>query len=557
LTAAVNEECDSNPEVSTIQNSPRGTTSSELVNGATRQLTFDALDQLVSDATSTYTYDAAGRLATRNNMKFDYAGLQKEPNKAVDSTGTGTEQAMRDSHGTLLATSTSVGSSAVVADAHGDITGLFQYSGSISTRTQTAKVGFDPFGNHWSGSATPTHSTPPPSSFGYQGDWTDYNTGAVWMQSRWYDPTLQTFLSRDTYNQNLSSTSSLNRYAYGNANPVTNNDPTGHLAVTPIAPPTIWDAAFWEAKFAAPAFGEEVGAAAATEGLICEASCWLPVVGLLIAAALVVVSVVVVAIVLSNDQVGWRPGNDRPPSPVQKSRPDPTPQPQRPLINSTPDFQLAGHLTSTPSTSLGGVSTVTTADEGASLGACGLNGSISSCVLPQQNVISGCASITATMRPCLPSTPQPGTPGRMGASVSATTQDASPQTQTGSGGLGNPPPPGSPSAQCEPDEPQPWSPGKDNDPVENLADHFGRHGGDFPNLQTVQQYADAARNFLSDPPPGTLTINRTSGDVVRYHPESNTLGISDCNGTPRTFYKPDPKIHGYETNMDYFNAQAK
>ena len=26
-------------------------------------------------------------------------------------------------------------------------------------------------------------------------------------------------------------------------------------------------------------------------------------------------------------------------------------------------------------------------------------------------------------------------------------------------------------------------------------------------------------------------------------------------GVPRTMFKPDPKRHGYKTNMDYFNAQ--
>jgi hypothetical protein len=29
----------------------------------------------------------------------------------------------------------------------------------------------------------------------------------------------------------------------------------------------------------------------------------------------------------------------------------------------------------------------------------------------------------------------------------------------------------------------------------------------------------------------------------------------DASGAPRTFFKPDPAVHGYPTNLDYFNAQ--
>ena len=61
--------------------------------------------------------------------------------------------------------------------------------------------------------------------------------------------------------------------------------------------------------------------------------------------------------------------------------------------------------------------------------------------------------------------------------------------------------------------------------------------------------------FLRNPPQGTLTGIRSNGDVVRYDPEMNMFGVMDVCGAPRTFFKPDPAISGYPTNLDYFNAQ--
>ena len=52
-----------------------------------------------------------------------------------------------------------------------------------------------------------------------------------------------------------------------------------------------------------------------------------------------------------------------------------------------------------------------------------------------------------------------------------------------------------------------------------------------------------------------VTRTRANGDIVRYDPRTNTFGAMDASGAPRTFFKPDPSVHGYQTNLDYFNAQ--
>ena len=68
-------------------------------------------------------------------------------------------------------------------------------------------------------------------------------------------------------------------------------------------------------------------------------------------------------------------------------------------------------------------------------------------------------------------------------------------------------------------------------------------------------YAKQAQQFLRNPPKGTLSRTRANGDIVRYHPKTNTFGVMDKTGAPRTMFKPDRKVHGYKSNLDYFNAQ--
>jgi len=71
----------------------------------------------------------------------------------------------------------------------------------------------------------------------YTGHRTDQNTNLIYMGARWYDPIIRRFLSKDPVPENLSSTISLNRYAYANNSPYRYTDPTGGIPVD-----TVWDA---------------------------------------------------------------------------------------------------------------------------------------------------------------------------------------------------------------------------------------------------------------------------------------------------------------------------
>jgi RHS repeat-associated protein len=90
------------------------------------------------------------------------------------------------------------------ADANGNITATYDYT---------------PYGTVVLGT--------PPSGPGYTGHVNDPETSLVYMQARYYDPATGRFLSVDPLSPTAGNAFSLNRYSYGNNNPIIHSDPTG------------------------------------------------------------------------------------------------------------------------------------------------------------------------------------------------------------------------------------------------------------------------------------------------------------------------------------------
>jgi RHS repeat-associated protein len=107
-----------------------------------------------------------------------------------------------------------------------------------------------------------------------------------------------------------------------------------------------------------------------------------------------------------------------------------------------------------------------------------------------------------------------------------------------------------------------WSATKNLTPIQNAMNHFVKHANEFPGIKTLDQYIQAAKNFITNPPAGTLSRTRANGDVVQYNPTLNTMSVSKADGTPKTMFTPGPQSstnpHGYDlsdysTSLDYFN----
>ena len=100
-----------------------------------------------------------------------------------------------------------------------------------------------------------------------------------------------------------------------------------------------------------------------------------------------------------------------------------------------------------------------------------------------------------------------------------------------------------------------WSSKPSASAPQNALRHFKDHGADFPHVNNSMEYVVEAQSFLRTPSPGTLSLTRTNGDVVRYNPETEVFGIMNSSGAPKSFYIPDPAKHGHPTNLDYFYDQ--
>lgn len=67
------------------------------------------------------------------------------------------------------------------------------------------------------------------NSFKYAGEMQDEETGLYYLRARYYDPVVGRFISRDTYEGQISNPLSLNLYTYVVNNPLIYVDPTGNI----------------------------------------------------------------------------------------------------------------------------------------------------------------------------------------------------------------------------------------------------------------------------------------------------------------------------------------
>ncbi len=193
--------------------SPRGTLST--VDGGTpTAVGFDALGRQTAWGATAYTYDDLDRIATRDATAFGYAGTE------IDPVAVGGERYSRTPAGELLAVQVNGAARLVGENRHGDVAWLLDPTGTVTD----SRI-WDPYGQP----AGATGTTNP--AVGYQGDYTDPDTGDVWMGARWYMPETGGFTSRDSVFGMLKTPISLNRYTYGNGDPLEHFDPDGRFSI--------------------------------------------------------------------------------------------------------------------------------------------------------------------------------------------------------------------------------------------------------------------------------------------------------------------------------------
>ncbi|WP_053719233.1 RHS repeat-associated core domain-containing protein [Saccharothrix sp. NRRL B-16348] len=191
----------------------RGTMESRTSSGLREKFDFDAFDRLIAVGSTSYTYDGLDRPVSRGAQTFRYSGA------SMDAVSDGTATYGRGASGELLSLAQGTDKRLLLSDKHGDVIGGFDPSTALTSLPDS--TAYDPWGNK-------TATAGAKRNVGFQGDWTDPDTGRVNMGARWYDPTTGTFSSRDSVTQGGPGSAGFNRYVYGVGSPLNGFDPDGH-----------------------------------------------------------------------------------------------------------------------------------------------------------------------------------------------------------------------------------------------------------------------------------------------------------------------------------------
>ncbi len=91
-----------------------------------------------------------------------------------------------------------------------------------------------------------------------------------------------------------------------------------------------------------------------------------------------------------------------------------------------------------------------------------------------------------------------------------------------------------------------WTSSRRGSAEENAQRAFARNGESF-GASSLEAYVRKARTFIDDPPQGAQRLTRRNGDVLIYHPASNTFAVASREGQPRAFFHPDQGGAYWET----------
>ena len=165
------------------------------------------MTQSTSDGiATTYTYDGDNLRATKTTNGITTNHILDGMNVVADITGTTTNSYSRGL--SLYASKKGTETFSYLSNIHGDI------SAEIDSQNTIKRDYYDNYGNNITEQITDM-------PFGYAGEYTDEETGLIYLRNRYYDPSIGRFITEDPI---MDGT---NWYSYCDGNPVMFVDPWG------------------------------------------------------------------------------------------------------------------------------------------------------------------------------------------------------------------------------------------------------------------------------------------------------------------------------------------
>ena len=190
---------------------------------------YDAAGNMINDGTQAYTYDEANRLKTAGgSYLYAYSGLENKRILVYNNTNAATPSVTLNLYspdGKRLGYYTFQGNSGWTTVTAGALQ-KFLYLGNKALTYAEDRIGsngnYYPYGTPYSGSV-PAES----QAFGTYLE--DSGSGLMYADQRYYRPGFGRFMTADRSNANIDyrRSTSWNRYAYTNGDPVNGMDPTG------------------------------------------------------------------------------------------------------------------------------------------------------------------------------------------------------------------------------------------------------------------------------------------------------------------------------------------
>jgi pyocin large subunit-like protein len=90
------------------------------------------------------------------------------------------------------------------------------------------------------------------------------------------------------------------------------------------------------------------------------------------------------------------------------------------------------------------------------------------------------------------------------------------------------------------------------------AAHFQDHGAEV-GAADEKAYERMADDFLGGPTGPTVAecLREFDGARIRYNRATEEFGILASDGYIRTYFKPNPRWHGFPTNLAYFRYECR